>query len=233
MLRSNYDQAGKTVQGSTLKQEKSQRGARHCSSSSLGLLKAPRSCSSEPPGGWQSPGKGSASPAGDTGVLHFPAPGPPRIPILGAPRAGAPHTRPGTRLPSPTRPLTHPRGSAGTPATRAQPGRESGQHSQTRLPPDTPKGARPRAHNFLPNPSQQRGGNEGHGRCVPCLAGTEEPPLPPAEHLQPPPAAPSPRPHSQHDPSAPTPGPARPPRRRTGCGALTPSLTLAPARVSP
>lgn len=104
---------------------------------------------------------------------------------------GTLHTRLGTRCPSPTRPFLHPQGFAGTSATRRRLGRARSQRAQTRVPPETPKGARPRAHAFRPNLPLRVGANERHWRR---LAGPpRKPPFLPAKGLQPPAAAPSPR----------------------------------------
>lgn len=130
MLWSNYNQAGKTVHESTLEQDKSQKGARHCSNSRL--AQSPREVQPEPPG-WQSPGKVAACPSGRARSGHDRG----RAPFPRSRFQARPGQRPrtaGMRCPPPTAPsLSHPRGSAGT--ARAQPGTKRHQHFQTRVPP--------------------------------------------------------------------------------------------------
>lgn len=123
-------------------------------------------------------------------------------------------------------------------------GRESGQHTQTRMSPETPKGARPRVHALLPNPPVRL----GRKRAQRVMLGrtTDEFALPPPprafrRQLQPLPRASGPKSPSQRSLSAPTPRgscPApeashRAAARSNALRSCTARRHSPPARVSP
>lgn len=209
MLLRNYDQARKTVQESTLEQEKSQRGARHCSSSSSGLLKTSGSCSPEPPGQetGKAPGRCPLLPLGERGRescrdRHFP-----QDSRFGQSQGSAPRT-PGPRCPcAPSR-------IRGALLEQRPQG-----HSQGGKLDNIPKPGRPhtrrKGHGRKSSASYEIRAGRGEGARVTGDAWQAPRSSPSARRA---PSASSPRPRSQCSLSAPTLGPARPPRRRTGCG---------------